>query len=501
MAATDVLRSAVFRLGLLATAVVAAVAAAAIVLVGAHVNQRLTRATEAAVERDAGELRRTFTTEGFAALAAAVEARSRQPGAGGALYFLSDHTGARRTGNLVAPPATLSGGTRGTFAWQHGLGPAGLRTAAGVLVSLDGAGVLVVARDVEEQKSFLGFLQRDFAFALAAIGLVGIGLALVLAQAILRRIDAMSRATGAIMAGDLSGRLPRTGSDDELDRLAAQLNAMLERIERLMAGLREVSDNIAHDLKTPLNRLRNRAEAALADRREATAWREGLEQTIEAADELIKTFNALLLIARLEAGNVEDTLAPVDLAEIVQDVAELYDPAAEQAGLVLETRIAGRALVAANRQLVGQALANLVDNAIKYSATASGTRSTPSTPHPTVSISLATTGTEARLVVADRGPGIAAADRQRALERFVRLDASRSKPGTGLGLSLVAAVVQMHRGRISLEDNAPGLTVVLTFPLATRTGDVPGISSRASTSGSPSAGESRAGGATESVRS
>lgn len=469
MAAADVLRSTAFRLAAAATAAIVAVAVLAVGLVGRHVNQRLTEATEAAIERDVADLRRTLDTGGFDALAEAVDARTRGAVAG-ALYYLADADGGRRAGNLAAPPAAVTGGSRGIFVWQPRAGE-DPRTAAGIVARLDGAGVLVVARDVDEQRAFLDLLRRDLLLALGAIALVGLAGGAWLARAVLTRVGAMAEASRTIMGGNLSERLPRTGSDDELDRLAAQLNAMLERIERLMAGLREVSDNIAHDLKTPLNRLRNRAEAALADRREGAAWREGLEQTIEAADEIIKTFNALLLIARLEAGALEKTLEPVDLAEVVSGVAELYEPLAEEAGLTLRTDVAGPAPVSANRQLVGQAIANLVDNAIKYGGARDGTRGAAdgrTAAGPAITVSLTTTATHASLAVADRGPGIPAADRQRALGRFVRLDASRSKPGTGLGLSLVAAVAEMHRGAIALEDNGPGLRVVLTLPLAGR---------------------------------
>jgi signal transduction histidine kinase len=236
---------------------------------------------------------------------------------------------------------------------------------------------------------------------------------------------------------------------------------MLERIELLMNSLREVSDNIAHDLKTPLSRLRNRVEAALRDPRGPEAYREGLERTIEEADELIKTFNALLLIARLEAGAVEESAEGFDLGKLVRDVGELYEPVAEEAGQRLEIGVEDGIIVRANRQLVGQAVANLADNAIKYASRAGGSAHSKC-----IEVCVKARDGTAEISVADHGPGIAEKDRERALRRFVRLDESRTRPGTGLGLSLVAAVARLHGGTVRLEDNHPGLRAVLALPLA-----------------------------------
>ena len=178
----------------------------------------------------------------------------------------------------------------------------------------------------------------------------------------------MTETTQTIMAGDLSGRLPIAGTDDELDRLAGNLNAMLERIEALMRGLKEVSDNIAHDLKTPLTRLRNRCEEALRTAEDEVEYRAALEATIEESDELIRTFNALLMIARAESGQARDDMTEFDAAEIARGVGELYEPLAEEKGLTLKVDAPVAAPVRGNRELVSQALANLVDNAIKYAA-------------------------------------------------------------------------------------------------------------------------------------
>jgi signal transduction histidine kinase len=270
------------------------------------------------------------------------------------------------------------------------------------------------------------------------------------------------------MAGDLSGRLPVKGDGDEFDRLSDSVNAMLDRIQHLMQGMKEVSDNIAHDLKTPLNRLRNRAENALRTANTKEELTAGLGQTIEAADEIIKTFNALLLIARLEAGAVEETKEPVALAELLSGAAELYEPLAEEAGLELVTLKLAPITLTANRQLISQAVINLIDNAIKYArkGTANKTNGDAAT-NPIsgrIEVGLVARDGAVEIVVADDGPGISNQNRKRAMERFVRLDKSRSLPGTGLGLSLVAAVARLHGGDLRLEDNAPGLRAVLSLP-------------------------------------
>jgi signal transduction histidine kinase len=283
---------------------------------------------------------------------------------------------------------------------------------------------------------------------------------------VLRRIETVNDTTRSIMAGDLSRRIPLNGSGDELDRLAESLNAMLARIEELMRALREVSDNIAHDLKTPLNRLRNRAEAALRSSEGPGIYRDGLVKTIEEADELIRTFNSLLLIARLEGGAVAESMERLNPASIIADVAELYEPVADEAGLILSVSSEPGLSLTANRELVSQAVANLVDNAIKYSPDGSRTGANGASPGAPISIVLKRVADDIEIAVGDRGPGVAPEDRQRALQRFVRLEKSRSAPGSGLGLSLVAAVARLHGGSVRLEDNAPGLRAVLQLPVA-----------------------------------
>jgi signal transduction histidine kinase len=251
--------------------------------------------------------------------------------------------------------------------------------------------------------------------------------------------------------------MPLAGTSDELDRLAQSLNDMLSQIERLMTGMKEVSSNVAHDLKTPLTRMRARAEAALRSGTEAEQ-RAALTQTLEESERLLNTFNALLSIARAEAGNTREGLVRADVSEILGEVVELYEPLVEEADSTLTCDAPAPLPVRADRQLLAQSFSNLIDNAMKYGMNGSGHKVA-------IAISGKREGRNAVVRITDSGPGIAAADRERVLERFVRLDDSRSRPGNGLGLSLVASVVKLHGGQFHLDDASPGLTAVIELPL------------------------------------
>ena len=423
-------------------------------------NAVLTDQVIATLTAEAGSLRTEAQSANPNALVEAVAARSRPEGPG--LYYLADPSGKKLAGNLSrTPPEIETGQPGGVFRYRPNLAAGSLdRLGVAMSLAMPRGEHLIIGRDIEDQRAFADGVKRLFIVSFCLLTLAGLTTALFVSRLVLKRIEAINTASSQIMAGDFSRRVPLEGSGDELDGLAQNLNAMLDRIEQLMAGLREVSENIAHDLKTPLNRLRNRVEAALREPAGEAGYRETLERTIEESDELIKTFNALLLIARLEAGPLDKSVEAVDLGALVRDVAELYAPVAEEAGLTLDIAASPGPTLRANRQLIGQAVANLIDNAIKYAPAAS-----QSPGRARIRVEVTATISEIEITVGDHGPGIAAENRERALKRFVRLDESRTQPGTGLGLSLVAAVARLHGGRILLDDNKPGLKVRLILPL------------------------------------
>jgi signal transduction histidine kinase len=329
---------------------------------------------------------------------------------------------------------------------------------------------LLIGRDLEERRRLFGIVAQAAQWSVLIVVVLGLGGGIFVARRVLTRIDAMTGTTRRIMAGDLSDRLPVGGSGDELDRLAENLNAMLERIEALMIGLKEVSDNIAHDLKTPLTRLRNRAEEALARSRTEAEYRSALERTIEESDGLIRTFNALLMIARAESGQARGNMDEFDAADVAKGIHELYEPLAEDNGMMLRVQ-AQAAPLHGNRELISQALANLVENAVKYGKPVPapqplGAGATPDADRKEILIEACREGERVLLSVTDHGPGIPAADRKHAVERFVRLEASRTQPGSGLGLSLASAVATLHGGDLLLDDAHPGLVATLAIPAA-----------------------------------
>jgi signal transduction histidine kinase len=463
-------RTTTFKLTLVYLTVFALFAAFLLGYFALNTRRLITEQITETVNAEITGLSEQYRIGGIRRLVIVVDARARRPGS--SLYLVTTYNGDALAGNVTSlPPGILDnpGWTETAYRrLDEAEGPARqakpTHPAHEALVrvfQLPGGFRLLVGRDLEERERIFHIVLAAGRWSVAIVIVLGLAGGLFVSRRVLRRVDAMTETTKSIMDGNLGGRLPVAGTGDELDRLAQNLNAMLERIEALMQGLKEVSDNIAHDLKTPLTRLRNRAEQALRGADNDAEYRTALEATIEESDGLIRTFNALLMIARAESGQARDDMNEFDAAEIAHDVGELYEPLAEEKGIALKVEADAPARLKGNRELISQALANLVDNAIKYAepetVKANGAASE-------IVVQALNSGDRILLTVADTGPGIPEADRGHVVERFVRLEQSRSQPGSGLGLSLASAVARLHGGELTLEDNHPGLKSVIALP-------------------------------------
>ncbi|MFY9771597.1 MAG: ATP-binding protein [Xanthobacteraceae bacterium] len=456
------LRTTAFKLTLFYLGIFILFAASLLGYFALNTRRLITEQITATVNGEVNGLSEQYGQGGLRRLVTVVDLRSRRPGS--SLYLVTTPSGEGLAGNV----GSLEPGVLDRPGWletnYHRLeSPEGAEHRALVrVVQLPGGFHLLVGRDLDERERLFGIIVNAGQWSLALVIVLGLLGGFFVSRRVLSRIDAMTGTAQTIMAGDLSGRLPVAGTGDELDRLADNVNAMLDRIEALMRGLKEVSDNIAHDLKTPLTRLRNRCEQALRSATGEASYRAALESTIAESDDLIRTFDALLMIARAESGQARENMTEFDASEIARDVGELYEPVADEKGIALKIDAPAAAPVRGNRELVSQALANLIDNAIKYAGTNGKVNGVPAE----IVVKAGNDGERITLSVADRGPGIPDADRGRVVERFVRLEQSRSEPGSGLGLSLASAVARLHGGELKLEDNHPGLRTTIALPRA-----------------------------------
>ena len=422
--------------------------------------------TERAIEREVRNINSAYNSGGINGAMRYVERRTRQPGSN--LFVIASPNGEIFAGNVseIAPGVFDDEGRIDVPFSYRRFGETDrdmTHRALGYIINLPNGLKFLIGRDLDEPDRFIELVEQALITALVIMGIGALAIWFFVGRSALKRIDRMTLASEKIMAGDLAQRLPVTGSGDEFDRLSTSLNTMLARIEQLNEGLRQVSDNIAHDLKTPLTRLRNKAEATLAGQANLDEYRHAMEDMIAESDQLIRIFSALLMISRVEAGSAAAQMNKMNLSTAVRDAAELYEPLADDANICLKSDIADDLDIDGNRELVGQALSNLIDNAVKY---ASGQDNA------WIKIKLERHGSDVQVSVSDNGRGIPAAKRSDVLKRFVRLDESRNRPGTGLGLSLVDAVMRLHGGQLHLEetipssDEFPGLTVKMLFSCA-----------------------------------
>jgi signal transduction histidine kinase len=417
------------------------------------------RQTEATLDAEITGLAEQYAQRGLSGLIQIVAARSAGDRGDAMIYLVTDPDGKPLVGNIAAWPAGvpthsawLSFALERTINGRHEVHP-----ARGRLFVIPGGYRLLVGRDISDAAAFRSEVRTTLLWA----GLIALGIGLiggtVMSRNLLRRVEQVNRTSERVMAGNLSDRVPLHGTKDEFDQLAANLNRMLDQIERLMTAMREVTDDVAHDLRTPLSRLRTRLEHALAipsgaDPSGGASQAEAIRAAIDEADRLLATFNALLRIAELESGAHLDQATPIDLSEVARSAAELYEPVADEKGFALSVVTEPGVRMSGDWHLLSQALANLLDNTLKYAGGG------------LIELRAFHENGQAILEVADHGPGIPEADRQSVLDRFVRLEPSRTTPGNGLGLSLVRAIARRHDGSVTLEDNKPGLRVRLQFP-------------------------------------
>jgi signal transduction histidine kinase len=462
-------RTHAFRLAALYFVVFAASVLGVLLFVYGTSANFVERQTEATLEAEITGLAEQYAQRGLSGLVQIVAARSAGDRGDAMIYLMTDPDGKPLAGNIAAWPAGApTHSVWLSFALERTIdGRSELHPARGRLFTIPGGYRLLVGRDISDAAAF----RRQLRSALLWAGLIALGVGLmggiVMGRNLLRRVEQVNRTSERVMAGNLSDRVPIDGTSDEFDQLAANLNRMLDQIERLMTAMREVTDDVAHDLKTPLSRLRSRLERALvdpsgvdpsgvdplgADPEGGSSQSAAIRVAIDEADRLLATFNALLSIAELESGARSNLTEPVDVSEVARAAAELYEPVAEEKGFVLKLLTEPDVKIRGDRHLLSQALANLLDNALKYAGSGD------------IEIRVFRRDAQAAILeVADHGPGIPERDREAVFDRFVRLEPSRTTPGNGLGLSLVRAIARRHGGAAMLEDNQPGLRVRLEF--------------------------------------
>jgi signal transduction histidine kinase len=413
------------------------------------------RQTDEIIESEVWSLVEQYDERGLAALSMQISSRQRNEASRSNIYLLVDREFHYLAGNMRQWPRNID--PKGYPEW-HTIpvtaedDPKQLEARVRV-VTLMGKVHLLVGRELSDVLRARTIMARSMAIGIFFTVIMGLIWGNVMSVKLLRRLEEVNSASQEIMGGALERRIPQSGSGDEFDRLAGNLNDMLDRIGELLATVRQVSDNIAHDLRSPLTRLRSRLELALLEPPDATSQRVAMEEAIGQAESIIATFNALLTIAQAESATARSSFESLDLAALVHDAVELYEPLAEDKGIALSVILTGSLTARGNRHLLSQAMTNLLDNAVKYTPEGGS-----------ILVSAERDGGTVILRVADSGPGIPPQERESVLKRFYRLDESRNTPGSGLGLSLVAAVARLHAARLELLDNDPGLIVRISIP-------------------------------------
>jgi signal transduction histidine kinase len=393
---------------------------------------------------------------GDARLPQIIDNHLRQHNGERAVYLLEDPDGGKLAGNI--PPQAVSLGMHKIKTFLDGE----MHTVRAHGYRLSNGDFLLVGQDPRSLQRMKRLIARAFGVNVVVTLLLALLGGVIISNRALKRVDAVSRTTQAIIAGDLSRRVPSRGTDDEFDRLASSVNAMLDRIEDLMRSMRQVSNDIAHDLRTPLTRLRQRLERSHERALSLEELREIVQASVTQVDSILDTFGALLRIAQIEAGAHASAVATIDVSSLLRSVVEDFAPAAEDCGQRITANVSPDLQLSGDRELLTQMVVNLLDNAIRHSP--AGT---------TISVAARAAEGGVEITVADTGPGVPLAERENVLRPFYRLESSRTTPGNGLGLSLVAAIAKQHHAQLGLSDNGPGLRATIFFRRKTDVEKVP----------------------------
>ena len=444
------LRSTGFRFALLFTAVF--VVAVAIIgwITEATIAAALAQRARERVDVEVASLVEEYAEHGRSGLRSSVETLAAAP-RHRLYYALIDTQGRAIVGNLLLASFVDPGTTN-----AHPRNRADAEDASDALIvatrRMPDGDRLVVADPLDSVEDIEEVFGQAFAMALAVAVVLGLGAGAMFTRSLLRRVDSVRRTAEAIVDGHFRHRVPLAGSGDEMDRLASTLNAMLDRITELMESVQQVSNDIAHDLRTPLSRLRQRLESAKRHSQSTDEYAEAVERSLEDADMLLQTFESMLRIAQVEAGVARAAFREVDLSEVLRAVTDAYEPVAEDAARRMHTDIMVGLVIPGDRELLAQLFVNLVENALHHTPAGTG-----------IDVRAARENGVVVAEIADHGPGIAPEERDAVFRRFYRLERSRTSPGQGLGLSLVRAIADLHEAQVELLDNGPGLRVRLRF--------------------------------------
>jgi signal transduction histidine kinase len=447
------LRSTTFKLALVCIAIFGALMLALLGYVYWSTVSYVRSQSDHAIMTEAASLQKTYVEAGRNGLMAAIAQRLSDQGFENGIYLLADPSFAPLAGNLEDWPSVVSGSGGWSEFNARGGGPL-LRVR---FVTLPDSSHLLVGKNIEDRVEFSQKIRTALVLCILLIVVLAGVASIFVTRRTVGRIEAINATSRAIMQSGLRQRIPLRGTRDEWDELSANLNSMLDRIEALMGEVKQVTDNVAHDLRTPLARIRGRLEKAYSSQRDGDRDEKLIGDTLTDLETVLRMFTSLTRISQIEAYDRTAAFHPVNLVEIAREVVELFDAAAEEKGVRLEAVADRDVLAGGDRDLLFDAVANLVDNAIKYGPVAG-----------CVTVEVKESEAGAVISVIDEGPGIPLKERPHVFRRFYRLEQSRRSPGNGLGLSLVAAVARLHGARVEMIDNQPGLKIQLLFPAPTK---------------------------------